>query len=110
MRMVLQYIDDPTDQFKVLMPARFDEARDRMRELVELRDRAKESYARLLRWLKVNALKSSDFCMIWDNLFVPEVLFAKFSEKTRKTVLVPRFCHSKSITLEDLMILWGFQD
>jgi hypothetical protein len=109
MRVILQCVEEE-DQVKTRMPELFDEARCRVAELVELRDRAKDAYTKLLRYLKIVAMKSSDFCLTWDNFFVPEILFGKCPDKIKREVLVPSFCTSKPTTLDNLLVLWGFRD
>lgn len=104
MAMLMQYIDDPADQFKLHMPAKFASAKEEIDALVTKRDNIKEKYKGLLKWFKINNMKSDQFCLIWDNLFVPESLVVTKPEKIKKEVLVPAFCQGRPVALEGLQI------
>jgi hypothetical protein len=61
MQMVLQYFEDPADQFKLRMPQTFSEAKEEIDALVAIRDRAKDKYKNLLNFYKVVGMKSETF-------------------------------------------------
>merc|ERR1719158_2016992 len=54
-------------------------------------------------------MKSSDFCLMWDNLFVPADLIINKPEKQKKEIFLPRFCQTRALTSEDIEILWEFK-
>lgn len=110
MQMILQYFEDPADPFKMRMPGAFSEAKECIDDLVQLKDQAKDKYGKLLSWFKVNGMKSSEFCMIWDNLFIPPDMIVNKSEKVKKDVLIPTFCQPKPLNVDDMMVLWEFKD
>merc|ERR1712151_331906 len=105
MQMILQYFEDPADQFKLRMPGEFETAKERIEEMVEVSKSAKEGYAQLLAWFKIQGMKSSEFCFMWDNLIVPGDLIINKDAKMKKDVLVPAFCQGKPISAEDLAVL-----
>ena len=51
-------------------------------------DRSKDKYQKLLAWFKIAGMKSSDFCLSWDNLFIPGDMILNKAEKMKKEVLV----------------------
>jgi hypothetical protein len=92
------------------MPSKFASAKEEIDALVAKRDNLKEKYKVLLKWFKINNMKSDQFCLIWDNLFIPESLIVTKPEKMKKEVLVPYFCQGRPVVLEALQILWGLRD
>ena len=42
------------------------------------------SEAQLLKWFKIQTMKSSDFCVLWDNLMVPANLILNADVKMKK--------------------------
>eukprot|EP00927_Polykrikos_kofoidii_P036749 TRINITY_DN31019_c0_g1_i1.p1 TRINITY_DN31019_c0_g1~~TRINITY_DN31019_c0_g1_i1.p1 ORF type:complete len:1445 (-),score=265.07 TRINITY_DN31019_c0_g1_i1:120-4454(-) len=104
MQRILQYVDDPADQFKVRMPEEFARAQQDIGELRRLNDQAKEEYRKLLSWFHIEGMESCDFFLLWDNLFLPGDLIA------RNGALAPDFCRSAPISFAKLRILWGFQE
>lgn len=110
MQMILQYFEDPADAFRLRMPEEFARAKARIDDLVAQKERAKDKYAKLLSWFQIKAMKSSEFCLLWDNLLVPSDLIVNKPEKVKKDVLIPSFCQNKAINIHDLMILWEFKD
>jgi len=106
MQMVLQYFEDPADPFRLRMPKEYAQAKELVDGLMETKDRAKAKYAALLGMLKIQAMKSSDFCMLWDNLFIPSDMILNKPDKVKKEVLVPMFCQSKPFAADDLRVLW----
>ncbi|CAE7267803.1 forG, partial [Symbiodinium sp. KB8] len=81
MQMILSYFEDPADPFKMQMPAIYAEAKEKLDALVTLKDTAK---AQLLKWFKIQTMKSSDFCVLWDNLMVPANLILNADVKMKK--------------------------
>jgi len=110
METIVQFLDDPVDKFKMHMPEQFAKAKELMRALVEQRDRTKDSYRKLLKWFRISNMKSSDFCLLWDNLFIPECLITSRPERLKRDFLVPHFCQGRAFALEHLLVLWEFQD
>jgi len=110
MQMILQYFEDPADPFKLRMPNEFAVAKDCIDDLVQLKDHAKDKYSKLLNWFKIAGMKSSEFCLLWDNLFIPPDMIVNKGEKIKKEVLIPTFCQPKPLNVDDLMILWEFKD
>eukprot|EP00971_Amphidinium_carterae_P120705 2391853-Amphidinium_carterae.1 len=92
------------------MPSSFNAAKEKVDTLVALKDRSKESYQKLLKWFKIAGMKSSDFCLIWDNFLVPGDMIVNASEKVKKEMMVPVFCQNKPFGLDELAVLWGFKD
>merc|ERR1711879_698608 len=90
------------------MPDQIARAKESIGSISKQRDRAKEKFAELLKYFRASAFKSSDFCLLWDNFFVPEALLVKRPEKLKKGYLGPSFCgQGKRITSEHLAVLWG---
>lgn len=110
MQMVLQYFEDPADQFKLRMPGLFIEAKEQIEKLVALKDAAKDKFAKILVYFKVSGMKSGDFCMLFDNFLCPGDLIVVKPDKTKKEILIPGFCQNKPCTLEDFLVLWNFKD
>lgn len=110
MQMILQYFEDPADAFRLRMPEEFARAKTCIDDLVAQKERAKDKYAKLLNWFQIKGMKSSDFCLLWDNLLVPSDLIVNKPEKVKKDVLIPSFCQNKAIHIHDLMVLWEFKD
>ncbi|CAE7905264.1 capu, partial [Symbiodinium microadriaticum] len=98
MQMILSYFEDPADPFKMQMPAIYAEAKEKLDALVTLKDTAKEKYAQLLKWFKIQTMKSSDFCVLWDNLMVPANLILNADVKMKKDFMIPTFCQNKAFT------------
>jgi len=115
MRMLMQYIEDPADQCVLQMPRFFEKAEKSVKELVEQRDSTKQKYSGLLKWLKISAMNSEDFCLLWDDFFAPETLFIAKPKSFKKDFLEPAFCQIASsesfqpMGVESLLVLWGFQ-
>merc|ERR1719162_2597013 len=91
MQMILQYFEDPADPFRLRMPEEFAKAKECIDDLVNLKDSAKDRYLKLLSWFKIAGMKSSEFCLIWDNLLVPGDLILNKGEKVKKEVMMPMF-------------------
>merc|ERR1712032_761485 len=89
MQMVLQYFEDPADAFRMRMPPEFNNAKEVIDECVVVRDRAKEKLKKLMDYYKVTGMKSENFVMAFDTLFVPGDLIVLKPEKTRKDLLLP---------------------
>ncbi|CAJ1330220.1 unnamed protein product, partial [Effrenium voratum] len=106
MQMILSYFEDPADPFKLRMPEIYAKAEEEMTALVKLKDTAK---AQLLKWFKIQAMKSSDFCLLWDNLLVPGNLIVNADVKMKKEFMIPSFCQNKPVSAEDLQMLWAFK-
>lgn len=109
MTMILQYFEDPADQFKLRMPGEFEKAKSNISGLNALKDKVKSNYGDLLSWFKVNAMKSADFCVLWDNFLIPPDLIINKDVAMKQNYLVPTFCQGKPPTVEDLMVLWDFK-
>merc|ERR1712061_96283 len=92
MQMILQYFEDPADQFKLRMPGEFEKAKEAIDDLVNVKDQGKEKYSQLLAWFKIQGMKSSEFCMLWDNFLMPGDLIVNKDAKMKKDVLIPSFC------------------
>jgi len=111
MEMVLQYNDDPTDQFKLRMPEQMMRAKDLIGLLEKQRDQAKERLANLLKYFRCSAMKSSDFVLLWDDFFVPEMLITRRPDKLKKGYLGPHFCgQARNVNAENIAVLWGIKD
>jgi len=109
MTMILQYFEDPADQFKLRMPGEFEKAKQGISALVTLKEKARSTYADVLTWFKVTAMKSKDFFVLWDNFFVPGDLIINKDTQMKQNYLVPTFCQGKPPGVEDLMVLWEFK-
>merc|ERR1719191_107467 len=107
--MCLQYFEDPADPFRIQMPDDFSSAKVTIDTLMMQKERVSSEYKRLLRWFNVSAMKSSDFCLMWDNLLVPGKLLTSKSEKVKRNEMIPRFCGTKTLTSEDILFLWEFK-
>jgi len=109
MQTVLQYLDDPANAFRLRMPELFISAKASIDELSELSRSVKGKYASLLSKFKATGIKSSDWCLLWDDFFIPGDLIANKPEKVQKGVLLPMFCQGHRIGLDELMVLWGMR-
>ncbi|CAK9112213.1 unnamed protein product [Durusdinium trenchii] len=107
MQMILSYFEDPADPFKLQMPKIYLEAKDKLDELNTLKDTAK---AQVLKWFKVQAMKSNEFCLLWDNLLIPANMIINADMKMKKEFMLPTFCQNKPFSAEDLQILWSFKE
>lgn len=106
----LQYCTDPTNPFKREMPAKFAEAKTIIDALVVHKDMVGNSYKSLMMWFAQDKpMKSSDFCLLWDDLFIPGDLIINKGEKMKKTELIPRFCKPRALCTEDILILWEYR-
>lgn len=110
MQMIMQYFDDPADEFRMRMPGEFAKAKESIDGLVLLKDSVKDKYAKLLAWFKIAGMKSSDFCLIWDQLFVPADLVLNKPDKLKKEMMIPCFCRNKPFSIDDFMVLWEFRE
>merc|ERR1712007_362561 len=108
---VLQYTTSPVDPFKIKVPADFLRVEKSLNSVVEVRDQAKTDYANLLSWFNVaKYIQSSDFFLLWDDLFVPEACILRKPEKFQKSHLIPVFCKQACLTRDHMMLLWGWQN
>lgn len=110
MTMILQHCEDPADPFRLRMPQEFAEAKGTIESLVKLKDEVKQHYAELLRYFNVKAMKSSDFCLLWDNFLVPPDLIVNTDADMKKKFLEPAFCRGKPLTVGQLEVLWKFKE
>eukprot|EP00929_Paragymnodinium_shiwhaense_P108748 TRINITY_DN7507_c0_g1_i3.p1 TRINITY_DN7507_c0_g1~~TRINITY_DN7507_c0_g1_i3.p1 ORF type:complete len:445 (+),score=124.06 TRINITY_DN7507_c0_g1_i3:1139-2473(+) len=110
MQTVLQYLDDPADAFRLQMPPRFTAAKEQITSLLACLQKVKKSYAELLKWYKVATLKSSDFCLLWDNFLIPGDWIMLRPDKVKKEVLVPAFCQGRPFGADDLLTLWRLKE
>merc|ERR1740121_2045370 len=69
---------DMADAFKLQMPKMFAKAEEMVHSFVHMRDRLKDKYQQTLKLLNMDEkTKPKDFSVMWDNLFVPEVMMLK---------------------------------
>eukprot|EP00929_Paragymnodinium_shiwhaense_P004186 TRINITY_DN10493_c0_g1_i3.p1 TRINITY_DN10493_c0_g1~~TRINITY_DN10493_c0_g1_i3.p1 ORF type:complete len:1477 (+),score=471.30 TRINITY_DN10493_c0_g1_i3:132-4562(+) len=106
MQVVLQYSEDPADQFRLRMPEVFAKAKTEIDDLVSLRDKAKAAYGELLEWFRIEKMKSADFLLLWDDFFIPADLITGRPNKLKQEFLVPAFCRNKPVSVHQLMVLW----
>ncbi|CAL1151414.1 unnamed protein product [Cladocopium goreaui] len=128
MQMILSYFEDPADPFKMQMPKIYSEAKEKLDELLSLKDTAKEilqsvksqlggcltwlipirvlqtevpripEQGQLLKWFKIQAMKSNEFCVLWDNLLIPANLILNADMKMKKEFMLPAFCQNKAVS------------
>jgi len=103
-------IADPVDQFRLQMPDQLAQANELVSALVAQRDAVKKKYADMLAFFKVAGMKSSDFCLLWDDFFIPEMLITRRPDKIKKVYLIPTFCQRGPIAFDDLLVLWNFKE
>jgi hypothetical protein len=110
MHMVLQYIEDPADNFKLQMPGRFAQIMNLVGKLINARDSIKEKYMKVLRWFKILGMNSGDFCLLWDDFLIPGDMIMSKAERVRKDVMIPKFCTNRPVSSVDIAMLWEFRD
>jgi hypothetical protein len=67
----LQCCEDPADPMRLQMSERFAEARPQMSRLEVNCNKCRENYTQILGYFNHPGMKTSDFMLLWDNLFVP---------------------------------------
>merc|ERR1712176_443338 len=76
---------------------------------MELKTTVKDAYAKLLSSFKIQGMKSSDFCLTWDNLVIPGDIIVNSDKKRKEEFLLPAFCKDKPFGLDEVMVLWDFK-
>jgi len=105
----LQSTRDPSDPMKLYMADQIAQAQVSLEQLQEQARKARAGYIQMLSFFNHPGLKTSDFLLLWDNLFIPSDLILNRPEAFRKQHLFPRFCQPLSKPqLEDLLLLWDF--
>lgn len=118
-RNLVVLIDDPADVFRLRMPALFREASDSFADLQNHYSKVKDVFQEILTWFHASKflfssrdtteqrdMTSGEFCLIWDDFILPPQQFNKFDTKTRKANLVPAFCKSAPVSLDNMLMLW----
>ena len=70
-----------------------------MKELIKLRNSSIQEFEKIFGYLKMKAMKSSDFCLMWDDLFVPGSFMVN---KGKDDYFVPAFCSGDPFKREHL--------
>eukprot|EP00929_Paragymnodinium_shiwhaense_P074635 TRINITY_DN38204_c0_g3_i1.p1 TRINITY_DN38204_c0_g3~~TRINITY_DN38204_c0_g3_i1.p1 ORF type:complete len:2282 (+),score=602.47 TRINITY_DN38204_c0_g3_i1:73-6918(+) len=106
METALRLIDDPASAFSQRMPRDMEQAKKTIGELAVLQGEAKAAYEELLELYCTPAVKSSDFFLMWDNLFVPcELMVGREKECTEP------FCRRDDLfTVDELKRLWHCEE
>jgi len=103
-----QHCIDPADPMKLHMMTQFSDARSSLKELEVQLGSCREGHSRLMKYFNHAGMRSNEFIMFFDNLFVPPTLIANVPDAFRKNHLVPRLCKPRiALTVEDLLVLWG---
>lgn len=89
------------------MLGEFESAKLSVDTLVLLRDSAKSRYDSLLRLFHDKDRTSSDFCLIWDNFFLPGDLMVN---KGKSPYFTSAFCEGEPVQLDHLTVLWHLQE
>merc|ERR1739848_483363 len=82
-------------------------AKENVDNLLELRDRGKSGYAKILNYFKIAGMKSDAFMMTFDNFFFPGDILMSKSPLVRK-LLSNTLCRNMPLDVETLEMLWGF--
>eukprot|EP00913_Durusdinium_trenchii_P016530 g15536.t1 len=73
-------------------------------EVVVLRDAAQAEFEKLFSFLSMKAMRTADFCLLWDNLFLPGDLMVN---KGKDDYFIPAFCCQEPFQREHIEVLWG---
>jgi len=103
----LRFSDDPADPIALLMAKQFSKARPRLSQLESQSCKCRETYAKLLAHFNHAGMKTSDFVLLWDDLFVPRELILGKPEALQKQDLLPAFCRPRVVpTVGSFLALW----
>lgn len=131
LKSAIDAIKDPADTFQLTMPDVFRELGDSVAGLCEASQDALNRFSELLKFFKAETysyldltlnenglpkgmveqpMSSVEWCLIWDDLFVPCHLMEKATDNMKKAFCTPRFCKDEPLDVLRLKILWALED
>merc|ERR1719215_1061193 len=108
----IQDIDDPADEFRTRMPEMFAAAEKSVKDLMDLSQQTWERYRELLAIFNMDSkMKTDEFCMLWDNFFVPTTKVDAQDPAIKAKYINPYFCNDdKAPGASDILMFWGIQE
>jgi len=106
----LQYSEDPADPMRLHMSEKFAEARPQLARLESQCSVCRNGYASVLSYFSHPGMKTSDFVLLWDNLFVPGDLIMSRPDSVLRREIFPCFFKPQvAPTLQSFLVLWDLK-
>merc|ERR1712232_181010 len=107
LQVYLQFCTDPADPMRLQMAEQFAVAKLDLTRLNDLVNSVKSDRDKLLRYFHHSGMKTCDFFILWDNLFVPPDVIMNCPQDVQKKTIFPRFCKPGiEASLDDFLALW----
>mmetsp|Transcript_31501 Transcript_31501/g.60886 ORF Transcript_31501/g.60886 Transcript_31501/m.60886 type:complete len:1195 (-) Transcript_31501:458-4042(-) len=106
----LQHSEDPADPMRLHMSEKFAEARPQLARLESQCSSCRDGYTSVLSYFSHPGMKTSDFVLLWDNLFVPGDLIMSKPDSLLRREILPCFCKPQVVpTLQSFLVLWDLK-
>lgn len=102
---------DSTDPVKLRLEREFQAASLAIDDVAQRCDALKLKYEELLKWLQTTGIRSSEFCLMWDNFLLPgDLLLDRYQELHNNNTFEAVFCQGETFLLEDFQALWQLEE